>query len=208
MYIGVKVYINQYFCVEEFRILCLIKCHGDLAPQAAVDVNLLMQPGMTQSVLTANMQNLSCKQRKGGIPKWPFIGWWVCSKKKRLSYTFMGHGLCQVEISNPTIYQKLRVSTNTEIPKYQPMAAPLETLDSSEVSYEMSYTEGFMLHHLMGLWLKEIPMISGRSRLVGEIYASHRFPDVLFLQNIYKYTVIATLMCWGCFFSFKFGRDR
>ena len=57
-----------------------------------------------------------------------------------------------------------------------------------------------MLHHLMGLWLKEIPMISGRSRLVGEIYASHRFPDVLFLQNIYKYTVIATLMCWGCFF--------
>ena len=38
------------------------------------------------------------------------------------------------------------------------MAAPLETLDSSEVSYEMSYTEGFIVHHLMGLWLKEIPM--------------------------------------------------
>lgn len=137
MYIGVKVYIDQDFCVEEFRILCLIKCHGDLAPQAAVDVNLLMQPGMTQSVLTANMQNLSCKQRKGGIPKWPFISWWVCSKK-RTSYTFMGHGLCQVEISNPTIYQKLRVSTNTEIPKYlNPWPLHWEPLDSSEVSYEL-----------------------------------------------------------------------
>lgn len=67
-----------------------------LSPQAAVDVNLLMQPGMTQSVLTANMQNLSCKQRKGGMVKMAYIVG---------SYTFMGHGICQVEMNNPTTYQ-------------------------------------------------------------------------------------------------------